>query len=322
MMSATAMNQSYAKLPARDVERARAFYADKLGMTPFGEYNNHLYYELEGSRFMVYPSGGAASGTHDQLGFVVEDLGSTVATLRADGVVFEEYEPLPGASASDGIMDFGGVRSAWFKDSEGNLLSIAEFAGGSPFVARPESGVQSTRGNVLAMARPGGGEQGRTGTDAVGVYPDGGRSIWLLGMLITFKAVGEETGGEYSLYELTVPPQLGAPPHIHHRESEAYYVLDGEVEFLKGARAVRAGVGQFVHVPRGVVHAFANAGKEPARFLGIVTPGGLHEKLLSSLGEPAKSDTLPAPPEGPPDAERFAAIMREHDSEVLPVSGQ
>ena len=320
-MSATAIDQAYAKLPARDVERARAFYADELGLTPFGEYNNHLYYELEGSHFMIYPSGGAASGTHDQLGFVVDDVGSTVAALRSGGVVFEEYEP-PGASAAEGITDFGGVRSAWFKDSEGNLISIAEFAGGSPFAARPESDVQARRGNGLAVARPGGGEQSGTGTDAIGVYPGGGRSIWLLGMLITFKAVSEETGGEYSLYELTVPPQLGAPPHIHHRETEAYYVLDGEVEFLKGERTVRASVGQFVHVPRGVVHAFANAGREPARFLGIVTPGGLHEKLLSSLGEPAKTETLPAPPEGPPDAERFVAIMREHDSEVLPPSGQ
>ena len=325
MMSTTAMTQtSYAKLPARDVERARAFYADKFGLTPFGEYNDHLYYELEDSHFMVYPSGGAASGTHDQLGFVVDDLESTVAALRSDGVIFEEYEPPPGASAHDGIMDFGGVRSAWLKDSEGNLLSIAEFAGGSPFAARPESGAQSTLGNGLAAAQPGGGEQGGawTGTDAVGVYADGGRSIWLLGMLITFKAMSEETGGEYSLYELTVPPQLGAPPHIHHRETEAYYVLDGEVEFSKGERTVRAGVGQFVHVPKGMVHAFTNAGQEPARFLGLVTPGGLHEKLLSSLGEQANTETLPAPPEGPPDAERFAAIMREHDSEVLPVSGQ
>ena len=321
MMATTALNQTYAKLPARDVERARAFYADKLGLTPFGEYNDHLYYDLEGSHFMIYPSGGAASGNHDQLGFVVDDLGSTVAALRSGGVVFEEYES-PGASAADGIMDFGAVRSAWFKDSEGNLISIAEFADGSPFAARSESGVQARRGNGLTAARPGGGERGGSVTGAVGVYPDGGRSTWLLGMLITFKAVSEETGGEYSLYELTVPPHLGAPSHIHHRETEAYYVLDGEVEFSKGERTVRAGVGQFVHVPRGVVHAFANAGQEPARFLGIVTPGGLHEKLLSSLGEPAKTETLPAPPEGPPDAERFAAIMREHDSEVLPVSGQ
>jgi quercetin dioxygenase-like cupin family protein len=83
----------------------------------------------------------------------------------------------------------------------------------------------------------------------VGIYSDGGRSIWLMGMLITFKAVSEETGGEYSLYELTVPPQLGAPPHIHHRETEAYYVLDGEVEFLRGEHTVTARVGAFAPAP-------------------------------------------------------------------------
>jgi hypothetical protein len=70
---------------------------------------------------------GAASGTHDQLGFVVEDVESMVARLRSSGVIFEDYEPPPGASATDGIMDFGGVKPARFKDSEGNLLSIVEF---------------------------------------------------------------------------------------------------------------------------------------------------------------------------------------------------
>jgi predicted enzyme related to lactoylglutathione lyase len=145
MMPAPVMNQSYAKLPAHDVERTRAFYADRLDLTPFGEHNGYLYYEVGGSQFMVYPSSGTASGTHDQLGFVVEDVASMVARLRSNGVVFEEYEPLPGASATDGIMDFGGVKSAWFKDSEGNLLSIVEFAGGSPFARRPESGVRSGR---------------------------------------------------------------------------------------------------------------------------------------------------------------------------------
>ena len=143
MTQATVMNQSYAKLPARDVERARAFYADKLNLTPFGEHNSHLFFEVGGSHFMVYPSSGAASGTHDQIGFAVEDVESVVATLRSKGVTFEEYEPSPGASATDGIMDFGSVKAAWFKDSEGNLLSIVEFAGGSPFAPRPESGVRS-----------------------------------------------------------------------------------------------------------------------------------------------------------------------------------
>ena len=152
---------------------------------------------------------------------------------------------------------------------------------------------------------------------AVGVYPDGGRSIWLLGMLVTFKAVSEETGGEYSLYELTVPPQLGALPHIHHAENEAFYVLEGEVEFLKGERTVRAGVGEFVFISRGVVHGFKNVGQEPARCLGIVTPGGLAEKLLTGLGEPAKSETLPPLPEGPPDVERIAAIVSKYDTEMV-----
>jgi mannose-6-phosphate isomerase-like protein (cupin superfamily)/predicted enzyme related to lactoylglutathione lyase len=320
MMRDTAMNQSYAKLPARDVERARAFYADRLNLTPFGEHNSHLFYKVGGSHFMVYPSSGAASGTHDQIGFAVDDVESMVATLRSNGVIFEDNEPPPGASATDGIMDFGGVKAAWLKDSEGNLLSIVEFAGGSPFAVRPESGVQPRRGNDPAVARPGGGEQGEAGTKGgtVGVNLDGGRSIWLMGMLITFMAVSEETGGEYSLYELTVPPQLGAPPHIHHRETEAYYVLDGEVEFLRGGHTVRARVGEFVFVPEGVVHGFTSVGQEPARFLGIVTPGGLHEKLLSSLGEPAKTETLPPPPEGPPDVERIVQIARKYDTEILP----
>lgn len=135
------MNQIYAKLPARNIERARAFYADKLRLRPFGEHNDHLHYEVRGSYFIVYPSSGAASGTHDQLGFVVDDVESVVAGLRSNGVVFEEYEPPPGATVTDGIMDLGGVKAAWFKDSEGNLFSIGEFAGGSPFAAHPESGV-------------------------------------------------------------------------------------------------------------------------------------------------------------------------------------
>ncbi|WP_273843527.1 VOC family protein [Rubrobacter calidifluminis] len=138
------MRQIYAKLPARDVERARAFYADRLGLTPSGEHNNHLHYEVGGSYFIVNPSSGAASGTHDQLGFVVENIEATVARLRSNGVVFEEYEP-PGATVTGEIVDLGGVKAAWFKDSEGNLLSITEFAGGSPFAARSEGGPDTRR---------------------------------------------------------------------------------------------------------------------------------------------------------------------------------
>src|SRR5689334_10902989 len=99
-----------------------------------------------------------------------------------------------------------------------------------------------------------------TGERAAGVFPDGGRSVWLMGMLMTFKAVSEETDGAYSLYVATIPPHVGAPPHIHHRESEAFLLLEGELEFITGERTVRAVAGDFLRVEKGVVHGFTNVG--------------------------------------------------------------
>jgi catechol 2,3-dioxygenase-like lactoylglutathione lyase family enzyme len=129
----TAIAQIYAKLPAHDVDRARAFYAEELGLEPYQERHNHLYYKVAGAHFIIFPSAGTPSGTHDQLGLVVEDAEAEVARLKARGVTFESYPPPPGATTNDGIMDMGEVKAAWFKDSEGNLISIAEFASGSPF---------------------------------------------------------------------------------------------------------------------------------------------------------------------------------------------
>ena len=119
----------YGKLPAQDVERARAFWRDKLGFEPVRESEGHLFYDCEGSRFLIFPSSGSPSGTHDQLGFVVEDAGAAVEELRARGVEFERYEPRPGVTFENDVMDLGAVKAAWFKDSEGNLISIAQFAG-------------------------------------------------------------------------------------------------------------------------------------------------------------------------------------------------
>jgi catechol 2,3-dioxygenase-like lactoylglutathione lyase family enzyme len=121
---------SYAKLPARDVERARAFYRDVLGLEPVRDNHGHLFYECGGSSFLVYPSSGSPSGTHDQLGFAVDDVEAVAATLRERGVELETYEAPPGCSFSDGIMDYGPVKAAWFKDTEGNLISFAQFVGG------------------------------------------------------------------------------------------------------------------------------------------------------------------------------------------------
>ncbi|HEY5694307.1 MAG TPA: VOC family protein [Gaiellaceae bacterium] len=120
---------SYAKLPAQDVERARAFYRDVLGFEPARDHQSHLFYECGGSSFLVFPSSGSPSGTHDQVGFVVDDVEAAAAELRSRGVELETYDAPPGCSFRDGIMDYGPVKAAWFKDSEGNLISIAQFVG-------------------------------------------------------------------------------------------------------------------------------------------------------------------------------------------------
>lgn len=121
---------SYAKLPAQDVERARAFYRDVLGFEPVREHQGHLFYECGGSSFLVFPSSGSPSGEHDQLGFAVDEVEVTAGELRERGVELETYGAPPGCTFRDGIMDYGAVKAAWFKDSEGNLISVAQFVGG------------------------------------------------------------------------------------------------------------------------------------------------------------------------------------------------
>ena len=115
----------FATIPAQNLERAKSFYADKLGLTPEEERPEGLRYKCGDGSFLLFESSGEASGSHTQLGWDVDDLEATVASLRESGVVFEEYD-LPGFKTVDGIADIAGERGAWFKDSEGNLLAIGE----------------------------------------------------------------------------------------------------------------------------------------------------------------------------------------------------
>ena len=113
-------------IPAQDLERARTFYAEKLGLTPTSEERIGLRYRLaDGTRFRVFRSGGKASGAHTQMALMVEDLVAAVEELRARGVQFEEYDS-PGLKTKEGIADVGYARAAWFKDSEGNLIGISQ----------------------------------------------------------------------------------------------------------------------------------------------------------------------------------------------------
>src|SRR3712207_1001584 len=89
-----------------------------------------------------------------------------------------------------------------------------------------------------------------------------GRAYWGPGDHYTFLVTGEESGGAYFAMDALVPPGGGPPPHIHTREDETFYILEGEVEFLVGEELTVAGPGAFVNVPRGTVHRFRNTGTE------------------------------------------------------------
>jgi len=113
---------------AQDLQRARTYYAEKLGLTPTSEERIGLRYRLaDGTRFRLFRSGGTASGAHTQMALMVEDLAAAVQELRSRGVQFEEYDS-PGLETRDGIADVGYARAAWFRDSEGNLIGISQAA--------------------------------------------------------------------------------------------------------------------------------------------------------------------------------------------------
>jgi len=115
----------YATIPAQNLERAKSFYADKLGLKPEEERPEGLRYRGGSGGFLLFESRGEPSGTHTQLGWDVDDLEAAVATLRQNGVVFEEYD-MPGFKTENGIAEIAGEKAAWFKDSEGNLLALGE----------------------------------------------------------------------------------------------------------------------------------------------------------------------------------------------------
>lgn len=127
MSRALVFKASYAKLPVQDVARARSFYRDALGLEPHHEAHGHMRYDVAGTPLLLFPTSGSPSGDHDQFGFVVDDLDAAVARLTANGVELEEFPAPPGSTIENRVMVRPEMRAAWFKDTEGNLLSIAEF---------------------------------------------------------------------------------------------------------------------------------------------------------------------------------------------------
>lgn len=122
-----------------------------------------------------------------------------------------------------------------------------------------------------------------------------GRVYSAVGDVYRLLAGGDQTGGTYALFEARVGPGGGPPPHVHLREEESFFILAGTVTVWVADRKVNAGVGAFVQIPRGTVHAFKNETTSEARMLILTTPAGF-DRFMDALGHPLPSfDSPPIP---------------------------
>jgi quercetin dioxygenase-like cupin family protein len=131
------------------------------------------------------------------------------------------------------------------------------------------------------------------------------RLLWVLGELLEVRLTAEETGGAYGVIVDRGSPGFGPPPHVHSREDELFYVLDGEYEFDHDGELVRAAPGDLVHAPRGRRHSYRNAGERAGQLLTFSAPGGL-EGLFLEIGEPVgdPAERPASPPDPRPLLER------------------
>ncbi|MDX6555236.1 MAG: hypothetical protein QOD86_1431 [Miltoncostaeaceae bacterium] len=123
---------------------------------------------------------------------------------------------------------------------------------------------------------------------------DSGLSFWGPGDRYTFLVTGEESGGRYFSMLAVVPPNGGPPPHTHELEDETFYVLEGTPTFRLGDERIVAGPGDFVNIPRGLLHCFRNFSDEPMTMILTFTPSGI-EKFFEETLERALDITQPCP---------------------------
>jgi quercetin dioxygenase-like cupin family protein len=145
------------------------------------------------------------------------------------------------------------------------------------------------------------------------VHTGEGPAFWVVGDRYTILTSGDETGGTHALIHAEVPPRGGPPPHVHRREDEAFYVLEGELVFHADGRDISATAGTWITLPKGSRHYFKNVGPAPAKMLILVSPAGL-EKFFEEIGTPA-TDPSATPP--PPDIPRLLAVAPRYGIEIV-----
>ena len=130
-------------------------------------------------------------------------------------------------------------------------------------------------------------------------------------------ASGDQTGGAYALSEIRVSPGNGPPPHVHSRDDEAFFVLEGEITFQIGDEKIAARPGTFIQGPRGIPHTFKNPGTSPARMLAFVMPSGF-ENFVKGFATRVPSFDSPAIPVMQSEIEKLLATAPKYGVQILP----
>src|SRR5438067_12826701 len=148
-----------------------------------------------------------------------------------------------------------------------------------------------------------------------------GRTVAVVGDVYRFLATGEDTNGKYALWETIVLPGGGPPPHVHSREEEGFYVLEGEITFTFNGERVVATAGTFANMLVGTPHSFKNESDRPAKMLILVAPAGL-ERMFFEVGQPVEEDATTAAPPTKEEIEKLLAVAPRYGIEIrLPHQG-
>jgi mannose-6-phosphate isomerase-like protein (cupin superfamily) len=145
--------------------------------------------------------------------------------------------------------------------------------------------------------------------------PQQGRTVALVGDVYRFLATGEDTNGKYALIEALVGPGGGPPPHVHSREEEGFYILEGEITFTINRERVVATAAMFANMTVGTPHSFKNESNKPAKMLVSVAPAGL-EKMFFEVGVPLAEGATTALPPTKEEIERLLSIAPSYGIEI------
>jgi mannose-6-phosphate isomerase-like protein (cupin superfamily) len=159
-------------------------------------------------------------------------------------------------------------------------------------------------------------DQATQKVEPIVVRRDEGEARWWFESLAVIRATAADTGGQMTIVEVNEPPGHEAPLHVHHREDEAFFILEGSATIHVGDDSFEVGPGDYAFGPRDLPHRYS-IGDEGCRMLFICTPGGNFENVVREMSVPARSRTLPPPSDEEPDMERIAAIAEANGCELL-----